>query len=98
MEKTARLFRPRLIIAGTSAYARLIDYSRMKKVLLKSSLFYSKAAVVKNTSPKPKQLNIKTTNKGNTKTDVFLPYENFKRLKIRVSIITHFDFVYFSCV
>lgn len=32
LEKTARLFRPRLIIAGTSAYARLIDYSRMKKV------------------------------------------------------------------
>lgn len=32
LEKTARLFRPKLIIAGTSAYARLIDYSRMKKV------------------------------------------------------------------
>lgn len=32
LEKTARLFRPRLIIAGTSAYARLIDYARMKKV------------------------------------------------------------------
>uniref|UniRef100_A0A8C9Y0H9 glycine hydroxymethyltransferase n=1 Tax=Sander lucioperca TaxID=283035 RepID=A0A8C9Y0H9_SANLU len=32
LEKTARLFRPRLIIAGTSAYARLIDYSRMKKL------------------------------------------------------------------
>ncbi|XP_030324015.1 serine hydroxymethyltransferase, mitochondrial [Calypte anna] len=32
LEVTARLFRPRLIIAGTSAYARLIDYSRMKKV------------------------------------------------------------------
>lgn len=31
LEKTARLFRPRLIIAGTSAYARLIDYARMKK-------------------------------------------------------------------
>lgn len=29
---TARLFRPRLIIAGTSAYARLIDYARMRKV------------------------------------------------------------------
>lgn len=34
LEKTARLFRPRLIIAGTSAYARLIDYERIKKVLL----------------------------------------------------------------
>lgn len=32
LEKTARLFRPRLIIAGTSAYARLIDYARMRKV------------------------------------------------------------------
>ncbi|XP_029892644.1 serine hydroxymethyltransferase, mitochondrial [Aquila chrysaetos chrysaetos] len=32
LEMTARLFRPRLIIAGTSAYARLIDYARMKKV------------------------------------------------------------------
>ncbi|KAK1897725.1 Serine hydroxymethyltransferase mitochondrial [Dissostichus eleginoides] len=32
LEWTARLFRPRLIIiAGTSAYARLIDYARMKK-------------------------------------------------------------------
>lgn len=29
---TARLFRPRLVIAGTSAYARLIDYARIKKV------------------------------------------------------------------
>ncbi|KAJ1160342.1 hypothetical protein NDU88_000844 [Pleurodeles waltl] len=32
LEVTARLFRPRLIIAGTSAYARLIDYAKMKKV------------------------------------------------------------------
>lgn len=32
MEMTARLFRPKLIIAGTSAYARLIDYARIKKV------------------------------------------------------------------
>ncbi|XP_060929924.1 serine hydroxymethyltransferase, mitochondrial-like isoform X2 [Limanda limanda] len=32
LETTARLFRPRLIIAGTSAYARLIDYARMKKL------------------------------------------------------------------
>ncbi|MCV4600830.1 serine hydroxymethyltransferase, partial [Escherichia coli] len=29
---TARLFRSRLIIAGTSAYARLIDYARMREV------------------------------------------------------------------
>lgn len=32
MEMTAKLFRPKLIIAGTSAYARLIDYARIKKV------------------------------------------------------------------
>uniref|UniRef100_A0A6I8Q8G7 Serine hydroxymethyltransferase n=1 Tax=Xenopus tropicalis TaxID=8364 RepID=A0A6I8Q8G7_XENTR len=32
LEMTARLFRPKLIIAGTSAYARLIDYARMRKV------------------------------------------------------------------
>ncbi|XP_054253069.1 serine hydroxymethyltransferase, mitochondrial [Indicator indicator] len=32
LELTARLFRPRLVVAGTSAYARLIDYARMKKV------------------------------------------------------------------
>jgi len=29
---TARLFRPRLIIAGTSAYARLLDYKRFHEV------------------------------------------------------------------
>lgn len=32
LEVTARLFRPRLIIAGTSAYSRLIDYPRMRKI------------------------------------------------------------------
>uniref|UniRef100_A0A8C6PUC1 Serine hydroxymethyltransferase n=1 Tax=Nothobranchius furzeri TaxID=105023 RepID=A0A8C6PUC1_NOTFU len=32
MEVTAKLFRPRLIIAGTSAYARLIDYARIRKI------------------------------------------------------------------
>ncbi|XP_071312184.1 serine hydroxymethyltransferase, mitochondrial isoform X1 [Agelaius tricolor] len=32
LEVTARLFRPRLIIAGTSAYARLIDYARIRRV------------------------------------------------------------------
>uniref|UniRef100_A0A3P9D0K1 Serine hydroxymethyltransferase n=2 Tax=Haplochromini TaxID=319058 RepID=A0A3P9D0K1_9CICH len=39
LEKTARLFRPRLIIAGTSAYARLIDYSRMKKLCAELSAY-----------------------------------------------------------
>ncbi|XP_039559156.1 serine hydroxymethyltransferase, mitochondrial [Passer montanus] len=32
LEVTARLFRPRLVIAGTSAYARLIDYGRIRRV------------------------------------------------------------------
>ena len=32
LEENARLFRPQLIIAGTSAYARLLDYQRFRKV------------------------------------------------------------------
>ncbi|OQR93497.1 serine hydroxymethyltransferase, mitochondrial precursor [Achlya hypogyna] len=32
LEKNAELFRPKLIVAGTSAYARHIDYARMKKI------------------------------------------------------------------
>ncbi|KAG7261637.1 hypothetical protein CRUP_003304, partial [Coryphaenoides rupestris] len=32
LDVTARLFRPKIIIAGTSAYARLIDYARIKKL------------------------------------------------------------------
>lgn len=39
MEMTAKLFRPKLIIAGTSAYARLIDYARIKKVRGELSLY-----------------------------------------------------------
>ena len=34
LEETARLFRPRLIIAGASAYSRLYDYKRMRQVML----------------------------------------------------------------
>lgn len=30
--ETARLFKPKLIIAGTSAYSRLIDYERFRKI------------------------------------------------------------------
>ena len=33
LEKTAILFRPKLIIAGASAYPRDFDYPRMRKVL-----------------------------------------------------------------
>jgi glycine hydroxymethyltransferase len=32
LEKLATLYRPKLIIAGASAYSRLIDYERMKKI------------------------------------------------------------------
>lgn len=32
LEKTATLFRPKLIIAGASAYPRDFDYPRMRKV------------------------------------------------------------------
>ncbi|KAG7226990.1 hypothetical protein INR49_022336, partial [Caranx melampygus] len=39
LERTARLFRPRLIIAGTSAYARLIDYARMKKLCVELNAY-----------------------------------------------------------
>ena len=32
MERTAELFRPKLIVAGASAYSRIIDHERMRKV------------------------------------------------------------------
>ncbi|XP_028395978.1 serine hydroxymethyltransferase, mitochondrial-like [Dendronephthya gigantea] len=32
LEETAKLFRPKIIIAGASAYSRLIDYERMRKI------------------------------------------------------------------
>lgn len=32
MEKSAALFRPKLIVAGASAYARLYDYARIRKI------------------------------------------------------------------
>lgn len=32
MEKSATLFRPKLMVAGASAYARHYDYARMRKV------------------------------------------------------------------
>lgn len=34
LEKSATLFRPKLIVAGASAYARLYDYARIRKVNL----------------------------------------------------------------
>ncbi|KAK3348315.1 serine hydroxymethyltransferase [Neurospora tetraspora] len=32
LEKNAQLFRPKILVAGTSAYCRLIDYERMRKI------------------------------------------------------------------
>jgi glycine hydroxymethyltransferase len=32
LRKTARLFRPKVIIAGTSAYSRLLDYKTFREV------------------------------------------------------------------
>lgn len=32
LAETAKLFRPKLLLAGTSAYSRLIDYSRMREI------------------------------------------------------------------
>ncbi|RAO71187.1 uncharacterized protein BHQ10_007199 [Talaromyces amestolkiae] len=32
VEELANLYRPKLIVAGTSAYSRLIDYARMRKI------------------------------------------------------------------
>ena len=34
LEETARLFRPRMIIAGYSAYSRLLDYARFRQVCI----------------------------------------------------------------
>ena len=33
LDKTARLFRPKVIIAGTSAYSRLLDYKAFREVI-----------------------------------------------------------------
>lgn len=32
MDENAKLFRPKLIVAGASAYAKLIDYKRMRDI------------------------------------------------------------------
>jgi len=32
LEASATLFRPKILVAGTSAYCRLIDYERMRKI------------------------------------------------------------------
>ena len=48
LEETSKLFRPKIIIAGTSAYSRLIDYKRMKQIAeqCKAVLFADMATFV----------------------------------------------------
>lgn len=41
LEKSATLFRPKLIVAGASAYARLYDYERIRKVTLILLIYYN---------------------------------------------------------
>ncbi|XP_062520272.1 serine hydroxymethyltransferase, mitochondrial-like isoform X2 [Corticium candelabrum] len=59
LHETARLFRPKLIIAGTSAYARLIDYKRMRdtcdevKAYLMADMAHIAGLVAANVIPSP---------------------------------------------
>jgi glycine hydroxymethyltransferase len=48
LQKSVLLFRPKLIIAGASAYARHYDYKRMKQVwfLLKAFANYQRLLIV----------------------------------------------------
>jgi glycine hydroxymethyltransferase len=39
MEKSAELFRPKLIVAGASAYSRLIDYKRIREIADKAGAY-----------------------------------------------------------
>eukprot|EP00611_Tribonema_gayanum_P014032 TRINITY_DN252_c0_g1_i10.p1 TRINITY_DN252_c0_g1~~TRINITY_DN252_c0_g1_i10.p1 ORF type:complete len:500 (-),score=191.79 TRINITY_DN252_c0_g1_i10:592-2091(-) len=39
LEENAKLFRPKLIVAGASAYSRCIDYARMRKIADASSAY-----------------------------------------------------------
>lgn len=38
LEKNAILYRPKIIVAGASAYARNIDYARMREVRIQSAM------------------------------------------------------------
>jgi len=57
--ESARLFRPRLIIAGTSAYSRLLDYERFRKIcdevgaLLMSDMAHISGLVASGVIPSP---------------------------------------------
>ena len=49
MEENSRLYRPKLIVAGASAYARLIDYARMREIADKSHAYLLAGGWVDNT-------------------------------------------------
>lgn len=40
LEKNAMLYRPKIIVAGASAYARNIDYARMRDVSMKKKKIF----------------------------------------------------------
>lgn len=40
LEKTAILYRPKILISGTSAYCRLIDYKRMREIAEKAGAYH----------------------------------------------------------
>lgn len=46
LHKTARLFRPKVIIAGTSAYSRLLDYKSFRQASTQLSFIdFAKIAI-----------------------------------------------------
>ena len=53
-EKTAALVRPKLIVAGASAYARLYDYPRMRKIADNSNAILLADICLLYTSPSPR--------------------------------------------
>ncbi|KAI5288029.1 glycine hydroxymethyltransferase shm1 [Ascosphaera aggregata] len=59
LAETASLYRPKLIVAGTSAYSRLIDYERMRKIAdgvgayLLSDMAHISGLVAANVIPSP---------------------------------------------
>lgn len=59
LEELALLYRPKLIVAGTSAYSRLIDYERMRKITddagayLLSDMAHISGLVAANVIPSP---------------------------------------------
>lgn len=53
LRTTARLFRPKIIIAGTSAYSRLLDYAAFRQVPSGVRLFFGRFALKSSCHPLP---------------------------------------------